>query len=100
MLYEVITKMAETYKNTPGLLMYLLGNENNYGLFWSGAETEDIPIEDRQSTHRAKAMYKLFNDAVLEMKTVDTTRPVAICNRITSYNVCYTKLLRFDRHLP
>ena len=28
--------MAEDYKNTPGLLMYLLGNENNYGLFWQG----------------------------------------------------------------
>lgn len=72
--------LAEEYKNTPGLLMYLLGNENNYGLFWEGAETEDIPIEDRKSTVRARAMYKLFNEAAAMMKGVDNTHPVAICN--------------------
>ena len=42
-LMEQVTKMVVEYKNTPGLLLYLLGNENNYGLFWSGAETEDFP---------------------------------------------------------
>ncbi|MEO0899457.1 MAG: glycoside hydrolase family 2 TIM barrel-domain containing protein [Bacteroidota bacterium] len=73
-------KLVEDYQNTPGLLMYLLGNENNYGLFWEGAETEDIPIEDRKSTVRARAMYKLFNEAVVAMKGVDKSHPVAICN--------------------
>ena len=72
--------LAEEYKNTPGLLMYLLGNENNYGLFWEGAETEDIPIEDRKSTVRATAMYKLFNEATKGMKGIDTNHPVAMCN--------------------
>jgi hypothetical protein len=32
--------MAKTYGNTPGLLMFFVQNENNYGLFWAGAETE------------------------------------------------------------
>lgn len=80
LLLKEAKKMAETYKNTPGLLTYLLGNENNYGLFWSGAETENIPLEKRESTHRAKALYNLFNDAVLAMKSVDDSRPIAICN--------------------
>jgi len=80
LLLKEVTKMVEEYKNTPGLLVFLLGNENNYGLFWSGAETEDIPIEQRQSTHRAKALYKLFNEAVVAMKAIDTSHPVAICN--------------------
>ena len=79
-LLKDVTKMVEEYKNTPGLLMFLLGNENNYGLFWSGAETEDIPVEQRQSTHRAKALYNLFNEAVVAMKTIDKSHPVAICN--------------------
>jgi hypothetical protein len=61
LLLEEVTQLAEEYRGTPGLLLYLLGNENNYGLFWGGAETEDIPIEDRQSTIRARAMYELFN---------------------------------------
>ncbi len=72
--------IAEEYKNTPGVLLFLLGNENNYGLFWDGAETENIPMQDRKSTIRAKAMYKLFNDAVLEIKKIDNSHPVAICN--------------------
>jgi hypothetical protein len=28
--------------------------------FWDGAETENIPLEDRKSTIRANAMYKLL----------------------------------------
>ena len=80
LLLSEVTTMVEEYKNTPGLLMYLLGNENNYGLFWGGAETEDIPIEDRQSTIRARAMYKVFNEASLEMNKIDTSVPVAMCN--------------------
>jgi len=80
LLISEVKAMVEEYKNTPGLLMYLLGNENNYGLFWGGAETEDIPMEDRKSTIRAHALYKLFNEAANEMKGVDNTHPVAICN--------------------
>ncbi len=80
LLLKEVTEIVQEYKNTPGLLLYLLGNENNYGLFWRGAETEDIPIEQRQSTVGARELYKLFNKAVLAMKTIDNSHPVAICN--------------------
>jgi hypothetical protein len=80
LLLKEVTEIVQAYKNTPGLLLYLLGNENNYGLFWQGAETEDIPVEQRKSTAGAKSLYKLFNDAVLSMKTIDNAHPVAICN--------------------
>ncbi len=80
LLLKEARALAEEYKNTPGVLMYLLGNENNYGLFWEGAETENIPMEDRKSTIRAHHLYKLFNDAVVEMKKADLSHPVAICN--------------------
>lgn len=80
LLIEEVTQLAEEYKKTEGLLLYLLGNENNYGLFWSGGETEDIPVEDRQSTIRARHMYKLFNEAAILMKEIDGSRPVAFCN--------------------
>jgi beta-galactosidase/beta-glucuronidase len=80
LLMEEVSEMANMYKGTPGLLLYLLGNENNYGLFWEGAETEDIPIEDRKSTVRATAMYKLFNEATVAMHGIDQSHPVAICN--------------------
>ncbi len=80
LLLKEVKELAQEYKNTPGLLLYLLGNENNYGLFWDGAETEDIPVEDRKSTQRAAYLYQLFNKASLEMKAVDNSHPVAICN--------------------
>ena len=79
-LLREVTEMVQEFRGTPGLLLYLLGNENNYGLFWDGAETEDIPVEDRQSTNRAESMYKLFNEATLAMKAVDSSNPIAICN--------------------
>ncbi len=79
LLSEAIA-LAETYKNTQGLLLYLLGNENNYGLFWKGAETEDIPVEEGVTASRARHMYRLFNEAAKIVKTIDPSRPVAMCN--------------------
>lgn len=80
LLLDEVTQLVDDFKGTPGLLMFLLGNENNYGLFWEGAETEDIPIEDRKSTARAREMYKLFNEATVAMKDIDSSVPVAMCN--------------------
>lgn len=79
-LLEEAKRLVNVYNNTPGLLLYLLGNENNYGLFWQGAETEDIPIENRISTIQAVHLYKVFNDAAVEMKKLGASCPIAICN--------------------
>ena len=80
LLLQEVKQMAIDYKDTKGLLLFLLGNENNYGLFWDGADTENVPVEDRKSTARAQHMYKLFNEATLAMKTIDDSHPIAICN--------------------
>ena len=80
LLLKEVKEMAQEYNDTKGLLLFLLGNENNYGLFWDGAETENIPIKDRKSTKRAQFMYKLFNEGVVAMKSIDKSHPVAICN--------------------
>lgn len=80
LLLKEAKDMVNQYKETPGLLLFLLGNENNYGLFWRGAETENIPLADRRSTKDAYHLYKLFNDAAKEMKAISQNQPVAICN--------------------
>jgi len=80
LLLKEVSTMVEEYKDTPGLLLYLLGNENNYGLFWEGAETEDVPMDERESTQKAIPMYKLFNEAAIAMKSMDTSHPVSLCN--------------------
>ncbi len=83
-LLSEVDKLVKEYNNTPGLLMYLLGNENNYGLFWAGAETEDFPNDEEEKKYigekRGKPMYKLMNDAALKIKESDSSHPVAICN--------------------
>ena len=61
-------------------MLFLLGNENNYGLFWRGAETENIPVADRNSTKDAIHLYKSFNEATLLIKQISQKHPIAICN--------------------
>ncbi len=84
LLLSEVDKLVKEYKDTPGLLLFLLGNENNYGLFWAGAETEDFPDEEEQrkavGENRGRPMYKLMNEAAKRMKAVDSSHPVAICN--------------------
>lgn len=79
-LLSEISNMTDEFRNTPGLLMWLLGNENNYGLFWGGAATEDIPVGETLESVRARHMYKLFNDAIQLIKEKDKSHPVAIAN--------------------
>ena len=83
-LMSEIENLVKAYKNTPGLLLYLLGNENNYGLFWAGAETEDFPDSEEEKKfigeNRGRPMYKLMNEASKRIKELDASHPVAICN--------------------
>ena len=83
-LLSEVKNLVQEYKNTPGLLLYLLGNENNYGLFWAGAETEDFPDDEGRinfiGESRGRPMYKLMNEAAKIMKSMDASHPVAIAN--------------------
>ena len=82
-LIDATVEMAKLYENTPGLLLFMLGNENNYHLTWEGAETDSgVIINDNDEAKRsqARAMYKLFNDATIEMKKIVKSHPIGICN--------------------
>ncbi len=54
------SRLANEYKDTPGLLMYLLGNENNYGLFYEDTEAQNSLKKTREPLPETRAMYKLF----------------------------------------
>lgn len=75
-----VTAMVEEFRDVPGLLLWLLGNENNYGLFWGGAATEDIPVGETLESVRAQHMYSLFSDGIALIKQKDNKHPVAIAN--------------------
>ena len=87
LLLNEVKQLAADYKNTKGLLLFLLGNENNYGLVWEGAETENIPVKEKKSTirKRARALYTLFNEAAVSMKAMDNSHPIALCNGDLQY---------------
>jgi beta-galactosidase len=77
-------ELVDEYKDVPGLLMWLLGNENNYGLFWSSAETEAIPEEERGSL-RARHLYSLFGEVCSSVKAKDPDALIAIANGDLQY---------------
>ncbi len=76
--------VVEEFRGTPGLLMWLLGNENNYGLVWKSAETEGLPVGERDAA-RAKYLYSLFGEAVAAIHARDMTHPVAMANGDLQY---------------
>lgn len=80
---EVETLVHEL-AGTPGLLMWLLGNENNYGLEWRSAETENLP-EGEQFAIKARYLYSLFGEIVDAIKAIDTQHPVAMANGDLQY---------------
>ena len=80
---EMRALVAE-FKDTPGVLMWLLGNENNYGLSWSSFEIEALPAGERNAA-RARHLYSLFGEIIREIKASDPGRPVAMANGDLQY---------------
>jgi beta-galactosidase len=75
---------VERFRGTPGVLMWLLGNENNYGLYWASAEIENLPL-DRQNDTRAVFLYTLFGQIIDRIKATDDLHPVAMANGDLQY---------------
>jgi hypothetical protein len=80
-----VVDMVNNYKDEPGLLMWILGNENNYSCLgrvnpWS---TPDIDLESdpqKQMQMRARIYYSYVNDIARQVHAVDTNHPVALGN--------------------
>jgi len=83
-LVEELEALAQEFQGVPGLLMWLLGNENNYGLAWNTAETQNIPAEEREN-YRARVMYSVLGQGVQTLKRLDSNHPVALANGDLQY---------------
>ncbi len=75
---------VQKFRGVPGVLMWLLGNENNYGLSWSSFEIEALPKGERDAA-RARYLYSLFGEVIGAVKAADPDRPVAIANGDLQY---------------
>lgn len=79
-----ITALVDSYRGVPGMLMWLIGNENNYGLSWTSSEIEALPVGEREAG-RARHLYSLFGEIIRAVKEHDPDRPVAIVNGDLQY---------------
>jgi len=83
-LIAEVSALVEEFQGVPGVLMWLLGNENNYGLSWTSFEAEALPQDERDAA-RAHQLYSLFGEIIAAVKSRDTDRPVAIANGDLQY---------------
>jgi len=87
---ERILKMVAALKSEKGLLMWILGNENNYSftdrlIFWTSPEIEALPTLYQKQIKRAQIYYSFINDLTQEIKRIDKVHPVALGNGEANY---------------
>ncbi len=83
-LLEETVAIIQEYKDVPGVLMFALGNESNYGLSWSSFEIENIPVGE-QHMAKARYLYSLFHEAIVAGKKIDQHHPFTIVNGDLQY---------------
>jgi hypothetical protein len=82
---QKVTEMVSLYKDEPGLLGWILGNENNYSCLghvnpWSSPEVDSEPDPQKQKLMRAKIYYSFVNEISKQMHKIDPHHPVGLGN--------------------
>lgn len=80
-----VLKMVREYKDEPGLLFWVLGNENNYSFSgrvnaWSSPEINALGDLSAQINERARIYYSFVNELAKEIHLIDPNHPVAMGN--------------------
>ena len=81
-----VLETVSAYKDEQGILIWILGNENNLSwhsgarLPWSCPEVEEIDEPQKKELAKAKIYYSLVNKIAREIKKLDPERPVALGN--------------------
>lgn len=78
-----ILKMVREYKDTPGIVVWLLGNEIDYFFtddkaYWDTKEIRDTASPYRKSCARAKIVFDFANEIAREIKEIDKNHPVGL----------------------
>jgi hypothetical protein len=80
-----VLDMVVALKDEPGVLLWILGNENNYSCLghvnpWSNEEIDKEPDPQKQKAMRAKIYYSYVNEIAREIHKIDPQHPVALGN--------------------
>jgi beta-glucuronidase len=78
-MMQSVEKMVHEHKDEPYLLLWMLGNENNYGVA-------------NNAKKNPEAYYQFVNEAAKRIKELDPNHPVAICNGDVLYLDQFAKL--------
>jgi beta-glucuronidase len=80
-MMNYVRQMVMEFKDEPYILMWILGNENNYGV----ASNAD---------KKPEAYFKFINEVARMIKSIDPNHPVAVCNGDTLF------LDKFGKYAP
>ncbi|MBN2119882.1 MAG: hypothetical protein JW734_02345 [Candidatus Omnitrophica bacterium] len=80
-----VLEMVEALKDEEGLLMWILGNENNYSFSgkvnpWPCPQADAIEDPSQKICKKAEIYYSLMNDISKGIKEIDQGHPVALGN--------------------
>lgn len=82
---EEVLRMVSEYKDEPGILCWLLGNENNYSFDdsiapWGSAELDEIEDPKERANQKARIFYSFVNEIAKEIHKIDPKHPVIMGN--------------------
>ena len=78
--------MVNEFKDEPAILLWVLGNENNFSFGrqklrrWTSPELEKIADPMAKQLAQARIYYKFVNEVAAEIKKIDRVHPVALGN--------------------
>lgn len=85
-----ILRIVKELKDQKGVLMWILGNENNYTFsgkigFWTSPEIEKIDKIYEKQQKKAEIYYSFIDELAAEIKKIDPNHPVALGNGESSF---------------
>ena len=87
---QEVLNMVKTYKDEPGILMWVLGNENNYSFngavnSWSCPRIDEEQDPIKRVAMRAEIYYSFVNSLAKEIHAIDPNHPVVLGNGEAKY---------------
>ncbi|OGW91976.1 MAG: hypothetical protein A3D28_03065 [Omnitrophica bacterium RIFCSPHIGHO2_02_FULL_63_14] len=78
-----VLEMVRQYKDSPGVIGWILGNENNYSFDgkvqrWSSDAIDAMANHEDQRRERARIYYRFVNDIAVAIRRIDPNHPVIL----------------------
>lgn len=97
-----ILKMVRDYKDTDGIIVWLLGNEVDYYFsddkaFWETKDMQNISSPYRKALARARIVFEFANEVAAEIKKIDKDHPVGLSlGKLDFFNILKETVTNVD----